>query len=240
MRSLPGNEDRQAGRNLVDPPALDTWTYFPATAICLWENLPQVLLGALFFSLACTPSFILIVLGMPWLALCAGLALAAPAWASLLQYEGFFAQGRVRSARLLLTGFRRFWSDSIRLAAIGSALFAVALWLLSADNAGGGAVALYIRGALIVLGFLVLVIVVLYAFPLLSLYEASLYSALHNSVLLSARFIANTLGLVAMAVLLGFAVVYVSFALLLILPAIFGLFVVNNCFLVVTSEANRP
>lgn len=240
MRSGQINDDKVDTRNFVDAPALDVWSYFPATIACLWENLPQVLIGALFFSIACTPAFVLFVLGMPWLALLAGLGMAAPAWASLLQYEGFLAQGRVRSISILVTGFRRLWMDSVRLAAIGIALLAVALWLLPADGAAVPSLPLYIGGGLIVLGAMVLVIVALYAIPLLALYEVSLHSALRNSMLLSALFIANTLGLAAMAVLMGFAAVYISFALLLILPAVLGLFVVNNCFMVVASEANRP
>ncbi|MCB0020940.1 MAG: hypothetical protein KDE09_24260 [Anaerolineales bacterium] len=216
-------------------PKLTALSYLPLTAICLWENLPQVLIGAFFFSLACTPSFVLLVLGFPWLALLAGIGLAAPAWASLLHYEGFLAQGRVRSANILFSHFRLAWPDSVRLSAIAVAILAPVFWLLAMDGSAAEPLHFLLWVPLIVSGLLILATIVLYAFPICAVFDTPLQVALRSGVILSARNISNTLGLVAMAILATLAVYYISLGLLFFLPAVFGLFVVNNCLLVVDS-----
>ena len=85
-------------------------------------------------------------------------------------------------------------------------------------------------------GLVVFIVVLLYAFPLVALYDATASSALRNSLFLSAHHIVNTLGLAAMAVLLLLATIYISLGLLLLWPAVYGLFVVNNCRVVLQSE----
>ena len=57
---------------------LNAHTYLPQTFACLWENLPQLLLGAIFLSLAGAPSFVCAVLGLPWLALVIALPTVFP------------------------------------------------------------------------------------------------------------------------------------------------------------------
>ncbi|NLE43465.1 MAG: hypothetical protein GX620_01985, partial [Chloroflexi bacterium] len=50
------------------------------------------------------------------------------------------------------------------------------------------------------------------------------------------RHIANTLGLLGMGILFAFGVGYISSGLLFILPAVWGVFLVNNCRMVVDEE----
>jgi hypothetical protein len=206
----------------------------------LWENLPQVLLGAIFFSATSAPSFVLFVLGLPWLALLSGIGLVSPAWVGLLAHQGLLARGHTSSAYLLLLGFRHRWLDSLRLGAVGAFPLSAALWFALSPNDDLTPLASGFWVLLILLGCLILVVVTIYALPLLALFDASVTNALQNSVILSARYVVNTLGLAALAVLLAFGVVYLSLGLLLILPACFALFVVNNCFLVVHSESINP
>jgi hypothetical protein len=63
-----------------------------------------------------------------------------------------------------------------------------------------------------------------------------LATVLRNSVILSARHINNTVGMVALAVLCILATVYLSSGLMFVLPALYGMFVANNCRLVVELE----
>ncbi|HHY55505.1 MAG TPA: hypothetical protein GYA08_08710 [Chloroflexi bacterium] len=219
---------------------LNSRTYLPMTAMQLWENLPQILLGAFFFSVASAPSFVLFVLGLPWLALLCGIGLVSPAWVGLLAYEGVLARGYTGSASLLLFGFRHRWLDSLRLGAVGAFPLATALWFALSPNDDLTPLASSVWVLLILLACLILVIVTIYALPLLALFDAPVTNALQNSVILSARYVVNTLGLAALAVLLAFGVIYLSLGLLLILPACFALFVVNNCFLVVHAESTTP
>lgn len=206
----------------------------------LWENLPQVLLGAAFFSVASAPSFILFVLGLPWLALLSSIGLVSPAWVGMLAHQGHLARDHTSSAYLLLFGFRHRWLDSLRLGAVGAFPLAATLWFALSPNNDLTQLASGFWALLILLGCLILIVVTIYALPLLALFDASVPNALQNSAILSARYVVNTLGLAAMAVLLAFGVIYLSLGLLLILPACFALFVVNNCFLVVQSESMTP
>ena len=86
-------------------PGVTAQTYLAQTVICLWENLPQVLLGAIFLSLAGTPFFVLAVLGLPWLALVVALPSVMPAWTALLWLEAELAQGRAASVADAAVGF---------------------------------------------------------------------------------------------------------------------------------------
>jgi uncharacterized membrane protein YesL len=76
----------------------------------------------------------------------------------------------------------------------------------------------------------------LYAFPLLILHDQPVRTALRNSAILASRHLINTLGLVSMGILALFAVLYLSPAMLFLFPAFCGMFVVNNCRLVLGEE----
>lgn len=213
---------------------LTALTYLPETLRCLWENLPHLLVGSLFFSMACAPAFVLAVLGLPWLALLAAAGVTAPAYTGLLSFLGDLASGR--PPRTLLTGYRLHWLDSLRLAALGSAPLALTLAALppSPPNLLSPLALFWV--ALLLLCCLVATVVFLYAFPLRALYPIRLGAILQNSFLLAARYLTHTLGLLALAVLMGFAVVYASLGLLLLLPTCLALFAATNCLLVVRTE----
>lgn len=184
--------------------------------------------------MACAPAFVLAVLGLPWLALLAAAGVTAPAYTGLLSFLGDLASGR--PPRTLLTGYRLHWLDSLRLAALGSAPLALTLAALppSPPNLLSPLALFWV--ALLLLCCLVATVVFLYAFPLRALYPIRLGAILQNSFLLAARYLTHTLGLLALAVLMGFAVVYASLGLLLLLPTCLALFAATNCLLVVRTE----
>ena len=85
-------------------------------------------------------------------------------------------------------------------------------------------------------GQLLLASLYLYAFPLVVLHNVGMGTALSNGLILASRHIRNTLGLLGMAVLFVVAAVYLSVGLLFVLPAVWALFVVNNCRMVVDEH----
>jgi uncharacterized membrane protein YesL len=207
--------------------------YVWLTVTCLWANLPQILLAGLLFSLGWVPAFVLITLGFFVLALLASLLLAAPAWAALLALEAALVTEQPVSLLHFFPFWRQYWGRSVRLATL-LALPIVAGWItlpLLAQPDMPWFVWLGIAANL--LGVLVMGVLALYAFPLLVLYQQDLYPTLRNSLLLASRHLLNTLGVFSLGILMAFAVAYLSSALLLILPAIWGIFLVNNCCLVV-------
>ena len=172
------------------------------------------------------------VLGRPVEMGIAFLLLISPGWTALL-YAGAIAEERrvIGDDAAALPRWRR----SVGLSAVPGSLDCAAGYLAAAGGAicalrgvgrasrrhsgrgCGGAIALY-------------------AYPLIALHGAALFNALRNGLILASRYPSNTLGLLGMAVLGGLAVGYVGVALLFFLPAWYGLFVVNNCRLVVERE----
>jgi hypothetical protein len=61
-------------------------------------------------------------------------------------------------------------------------------------------------------------------------------TALRNALILASRNVVNTLGLLAMCVLFYFSIAYLSSGLLFFIPAISGVFFINNARLVVEEE----
>ncbi|RIK55750.1 MAG: hypothetical protein DCC57_04885 [Chloroflexi bacterium] len=189
---------------------LNAATYVRLTVAALWDNLPQVLLGGICFSLLCAPAFVLYVLDLPYATLVATILLVWPGWTALLAFEAAILEGRKTTLGDMIAAFRRFWPPFV--------------WP-----------ALIITGA----GGLLVLALALYAVPLLVLHDQDISTALRNSAILASRYLANTFGLVSMGVLAGFAVVYVSPAFLFVLPAVCGMFIVNNCRLALAQEEKQ-
>ena len=211
-----------------------------------WDNLPQLLLGMVWLNLCLAPSFVLAGLGLHGLAAVAGVLLAAPGWVALQHVQGHLVQGKAVPTAALLSGIRRFWQPGVRLGALALVLPVVTFLAgASLGNAAGAAgspaaeaaapvvLALALGGAG---SLLVASVILLYAAPLLVLYEQDLGTVLRNSLILPARHIVNTLGRVALAVLCGLLVARLNSGLLFVLPAFYGMFTVNNCRLVIKEE----
>jgi uncharacterized membrane protein YesL len=71
------------------------------------------------------------------------------------------------------------------------------------------------------------------------MYDVGARLAIRNSLVLEVRHLRNTLGLLALAVLLVFLASKVTLLLLVIIPAFWLVFVINNCRLVLRLESGR-
>lgn len=215
---------------------LNAATYVRLTVAALWDNLPQVLLGGICFSLLCAPAFVLYVLDLPYATLVATILLVWPGWTALLAFEAAILEGRKTTLGDMIAAFRRFWLRSVRLGVVAALPILVWLWIVAlAESSPFVWPALIITGA----GGLLVLALALYAVPLLVLHDQDISTALRNSAILASRYLANTFGLVSMGVLAGFAVVYVSPAFLFVLPAVCGMFIVNNCRLALAQEEKQ-
>ncbi len=87
------------------------------------------------------------------------------------------------------------------------------------------------------LGIAVMLALSLYTFPLLIQRGISVRAAVRDALILTSRYPSNTLGLLALGILFGFAAVYLSLGLLFILPAVYSLFIATNSLLVLSQEA---
>ena len=222
----------------ADEEPLTLQSYLPATVAATWQNLPQLLVAGMGFSLACAPAFVLAVLALPWLALLAAVLLAMPAWVTLLWFATRQLEGRADGISTLWPTFRHLWRRGVRLGIDGIGLpalaFTVATWLLAPFFEAGWPGALLLLPAL-----LVVAIAAIYAAPLLATHGIAVPVAERNGFLLATRYLSHTFGLLAMAVLMALAVLYVSPGFLFVLPTFFAMFVANNCRLALALEAEQ-
>lgn len=215
-------------------PSLSPQSFLMQTLAATWDNLPQIVVAALWLNLCMAPALLLAFLGFGVPAVMAAVLLAVPGWVALQHFEIKLVEGKVAPMGVLLAAFRRFWTRSVRLGVLGLTL-PVVTWLAGAWLRDTG-----LAVPILTLGLLASVLVgsvlILYAVPLLVSYDHDLPAVLRNSVILSARHINNTVGMVALAVLCFLATVYLSSGLMFVLPALYGMFVANNCRLVIELE----
>jgi hypothetical protein len=211
-------------------------TLIPLTLSVLWERLPMVLLGSGLFSLACAPAALLAYWGLAGPAIIVGALTVAPAWAALLALQANLLRGARTGAGAMLRAMPRYAARAAGLGLLCSLpLLAGSVTL---PNLALPEVPLVVWGGLAAdaLGILIAGSLALYAFPLLVLHDMGAGTALRNAFLLAGRHVLNTVGLLSMAIVFAFAAATISSGLVLILPAFWGLFIVNNCRLVVQEE----
>jgi hypothetical protein len=111
--------------------------------------------------------------------------------------------------------------------------------LFASIDGSGASPSIWLALAANLVALLLMAPLALYAFPLLVMRDSAPLSALRDAVILASRHVVNTIGLLAMGLLFGLAIVYLSVALWLLLPAVWGIFIVNNCRLVAGEELAR-
>ncbi len=218
---------------------LNQHTYVRLTVKCLWDNLPLVLLAGVIFSLLCAPAFLLLILGLFAPAIIIGVLTIAPAWTALLAQENDIARDAKTDIRTMIGSLPRFWARSAGLGVFLWLQVLIALLTLPMLSRPEVPLVVWLGLAADMLGSLLLIVLYLYAFPLLALHDVSAGTALRNAFILASRHLNNTLGLLGMGILFTLATLYLSSGLLLFLPAVWGMFIVNNCRLVVDEEMGK-
>jgi hypothetical protein len=215
---------------------LNRQTYVRQTFWRLWEGLPQVLLASFVFSLGWLPAFSLFILNLPFLAILVGVFTLAPAWALVLAQEAKLLENRGANLGSLVPALKRYGLRSLKLGLLAAFPLVAALLTLPSLAAPGVSPLVWLGLAADALGLLLLITLYLYTFPLLILREMEIGAALYTSLILASRYLMNTLGLLSLGGLFLLAVLYLNSGLMFILPAIWGMFIVNNCRLVITLE----
>lgn len=215
---------------------LNRETYVPIVLRAIWEELPRVLGGGFLLSVCCVPAFLLFGVGFVAGFVLISIVTVAPAWAALLAIQLPLLSEesvlRFNFVQALRTYGRRASQLSLAMAVPVAAMLVtlpalqqphvpLTIWLILGLEffgiAWGGAV-------------------LLYAFPLLVYADGGVSATLRTSWILVGRHPFNALGLMGLAILLGFAITYVSLGLLFLLPAFYGMFVMGNCLLVLAID----
>jgi uncharacterized membrane protein YesL len=221
-------------------PGINLETYLGRTVRMLWESLPQLLRGALFFNLVGLPAFACFALGWLVPALAAAVVTLGPGWSALLAYETRLLQHREADGVWFWEAFRRHWVRSCLLGlllAVPAGFLLALLPVLKAQATVPASVWFGIAANLLALG--VTAILALYAFPNLVQRDLRTRDCIRDALILSSRNPAHSIGLLAMGVLFGMGVAHVSMGLVLLLPTVYGLFIAGNGLAVVEAEIEQ-
>ncbi len=213
-------------------------TYVVQVVQTLWENLPQLLWGALLFNLICLPAAFLFTAGHFITSLIVAALTVGPAWAALLAFDMRLIQGIVPRQYAIFNVFRRLWPRSVLLSLLTAFPLLALMTTLPALQTQPVAPIVWVGLAADLLGCAVMATLSLYAFPnLVQQRENGVRASIRDALILASRHSTNSLGLLAIGILFSFCVAYISLGLLLLLPVIYSLFIAANYQLVMQKEA---
>ena len=223
---------------MTTQPGITSGTYVVQVGQTLWENLPQLLWGALLFTLVCIPASFLFTLGLFIPTLLVASITIGPAWTALLAFEMRLLQGKVPRQFSLFDDFRQSWRRSMLLSLLTIFPLLALITTLPALQSPPVAQIVWIGLGADLLGCAVMVTLSFYAFPTLVQHQdKGVRAAIRDALILASRHPANSLGLLAIGILFSFCIAYVSLALLLLLPTVYALFIAANHLLVLQKEA---
>ncbi len=196
----------------------------------------MILLASGVFSLACAPAALLLYWRLTGAAIIVGALSIAPAWTALLALQEDIVRDVRTDIGVMLRALPHYWRRAAGMGLLSS--IPLLAGLVTLPNLALPEVPVVVWGGLAAdgLGILIVGSLSLYVFPLIALHDMSLGTALRNAFLLAGRHVLNTIGLLSMGIIFTCAMVYISSGLVFILPAFWGVFIVNNCRLVVQEE----
>jgi uncharacterized membrane protein YesL len=212
-------------------------SYVVLCARQLRDGVVPLLLATLLGLVVAAPWLATIALGAEALAplLCA--LFGAPAWAGLVRVAALGARGEAGSAKEALLGIRDRYLEAAALgAATGGFAWAFESALGAAGSGGPMAVATL---ALATGGLIVVLIVDVYAFPLLVLARTSLRGAMRAALGLAARGVGATVAMVAAGALALLAAAWLGPGTLLMSLPTLAVLHVNNALLQLGRAAAR-
>jgi uncharacterized membrane protein YesL len=221
-----------------DLPVLDSNTYVKETVLALWEGLPSELLAGFFFTFTCLPAIFLgLIMGYLIPGILLGILTMGPGWLAMC---GVISRTILRELNPSLLDFFKdfvhFYKRGVILGAFIAIPLVSAAWSLPLLQLNPIPTVISVGLGADVTGLFFLIALYIYTCPQIVLYDAGIQLAMANSLILAIRYLANTLGLIAMAVLLGFLAFKVTYLLWVILPAFWLVFVINNCRMVLRLE----
>lgn len=220
-----------------DLPVLEEKTYVKETAIGLWESLPWVILAGVLLSLVSLPAALLVVFGFLVPGIGLGALTTGPGWAAMTALLARVLLREPGASPLdFFRAFGRFYTRGAVLGAFMAIPLAAAAITLPLLQETPVPTVVWIGLGADLAGLVFLSALYLYAYPQMVLYNSGLKLVLRNSFVLAARYLVNTLGLIGLAVLLVLLAARVNWLLLVILPAAWSVFAINNCRMVLRRE----
>jgi hypothetical protein len=209
------------------------------TCLAIWYNAPGLLLAGFLFGLVSFPSFWFIHQDLPLMGVALVAAIIVPAWLAVLAYIGGFLKRLDTGMGFLPKLFFRYYRRGIIFGFLLCIPFVSTFWCIPvlfvvSDNP---IIWLFLIAGIVVLAILATLFI--YIPSLIVLYDLELSTALRNAIALSGQHIWNTIGLLGMGVLFALAILHINSGLVFFLPAIWGVFIVNNCRMVIAEEQGQ-
>jgi uncharacterized membrane protein YesL len=224
-----------------DLPVLDPNTYVKETVLVLWDGLPRELLASFFFLVVSLPAIFLgLVMGYLVPGILLGVLTMGPGWMAMY---GVISRTILRELNPSLLDFfidfGHFYKRGVILGAFIAIPVVSAAWSLPLLQLNPIPTVIWVGLGADVTGLFFLTALYIYTCPQIVLYDAGIRLAMANSLILAIRYLTNTLGLIALAGLLGFLAFKVTYLLLAVLPAFWLVFVINNCRMVLRLELQK-
>ncbi len=221
-------------RNL---PVLDEKTYVKETFTALWESLHWVLLSGFFFMLVSLPAVLLILFDFPIPGVILGCLTSGPGWIAMLALITRILLRTPGTSPLdYFRYFGRYYRRGSGLGALMAVPLATGMLNLPLLQQTPVPQVVWVGLGANLAGFVLLTALYIYAVPQIVLYNIGVKVALQNGFIMAARYLPNTIGLIALPILLTIIIARVSWLLLVLLPPVWSVFVINNCRMVLRIE----
>ncbi|MBC7217663.1 MAG: hypothetical protein H5U36_05845 [Candidatus Caldatribacterium sp.] len=182
-----------------------------------------LVLGNLLFLAFCIPPFIFLLVGEVFFSLGIACFSVIPAFSGLLHFVAKIIQNKKPAMRDFFLGVYRFYGRSIVLGSLGIFSFS---WLLSVFPYGeeGLSLAEVCLFVLSLFSFLFLVILSVYAVPIMVFWDLTLKKALIQALILTSHYRIPTAGILSLGFLVALLAWWTKLGLLIILPSVWAVF----------------
>jgi uncharacterized membrane protein YesL len=220
-------------------PELTQTSYVKESALALWDHLPWVLLADFLFVVSSLPALLVYLFGFTLPGILLGIVTAGPAAVAMVALITRALLREPISALDFFRAFKQFFMRGVGLGLIiALPLTAANLTLPLLQYPPVPAVVWAGLGA-DVAGLVFLGAMLLYIYPQIVIYDLGIRTAYKNSLILASSYLSNTIGLLAMALLLTVIAAQVSYWLLIVFPGCWLVFVINNCRMGIKLELEK-
>lgn len=212
---------------------LEEENYVKKSLFDVWNNLPLLLFGDIFFCLFGVPSLILFISDLILPAFWLSCFTMAPAFSGLVYLTGKIARGKKFGVKDIVFGICHFYGRSMVLGSLIALLISFSLGTLGIMKANLDQVWLIGPLAIQLAALLFVALLSVYTFTLMTIYDTSLKKTLIYAFVLASNYKIPTIGMLSLAVLFAFLMWWTKFGLILVFPVLWAVFSSNLTLLLV-------
>ncbi|MGQ9632442.1 MAG: hypothetical protein ACUVXI_19320 [bacterium] len=209
--------------------------YVKKVLLDIWDDLPLWILADLVFVVFCSPTLALLLADLRAPSLLSAI-ITFPAFAGINYCAGKTAKGEAAGPRDLLIGIRKFLGRSLILGAVAIFLVFISASTYQIIRANPDQRWLIFPWALQLSALIFWGALNIYAFGVMTLYDADLRTTLSCSLLLAVKHKMPTLGMLSLLALMALLARLAWIGLILVFPAVFAVLASNLTLLLVKKH----